>query len=124
VLSGLHGLGLAFNMQPAWSNCPFAGYCWQDAGACGGLRCGPACPPGASGCRYRAHSCEHECTEGTIMSLTDIDRNTLRFHDAPAAGSPHSEVEWYRFGPEAWVKPGRFGIGPVPGPLLPPFERD
>lgn len=124
VLSALHGLGLALNMQPAWSNCPFAGYCWQDGAACGGMRCGQACPPGVSGCRYRAHSCEHECTDGTIMSLTDVDRNTLRFHSGPASGSAHSEIDWYRHGPEAWVKPGRFGIAPVSGPQLPPFLRN
>jgi hypothetical protein len=121
ILSSLHGLGLAMNMHPAWSNCPFAGYCWNDGSACGGVRCGLACPPGASGCRYRAHSCENECVDGTIMSNTDIHRNQLRFNASPASGSRFSEVEWYRFAPEAWVKPGRFGIGQVAGPQLPNF---
>lgn len=121
VLSALHGIGLALNMQPAWSNCPFRGYCWNDPSACGGMRCGSACPPGVSGCEYRAHSCEHECTEGTIMSLTDVNRNLLKFNTSAAQGSNRSEVEWYRRAPEAWVKPGRFGVGLVQGPQLPGF---
>lgn len=123
VLSALHGLGSALNLQPAWSNCPFAGYCWSDPGSCGGVRCGASCPPGAPGCRYAAHTCEHECAEGTIMSLTDITRNSLRFNSAPAPGSPHSEVDWYRYAPEAWTKPGRFGVAPFQGPQLPGFQR-
>lgn len=121
VVSALHGAGLALNMDPAWSNCPFTGYCWNDPSACGGVRCGLACPPGADGCRYSAHTCHSECTEGTIMSLTEVGRNTLRFNSSPASGSTSSEMDWYRRAPEAWVKPGRFGYKAVSGPQLPPF---
>jgi hypothetical protein len=117
VLSLLHGAGLALNMDPSWGACPSAGYCWLDGSACGGLRCGDACPAGAQGCRYEAYGCAQECHEGSIMSLTDIDNNSLRFHGGPAAGSGQSEIDWYRSAPEAWVKPGRHGIPPVSGPM-------
>ena len=105
VLSLLHGAGLALNMDPSWGACPSAGFCWRDASACGGLRCGQSCPPGA---------------QGSIMSLTDVDNNSVRFNPSRAAGSDHSEIEWYRGAPEAWVKPGRHGIPAVSGPM-PPF---
>jgi hypothetical protein len=117
VLSALHGAGLALNMFPSWGACPSAGFCWNDASACGGVRCGEACPDGASGCRYEAYDCARECAEGSIMSLTDVDHSTLRFNSSPAAGSDHSEIDWYRRAPEAWAKPGRLGIGPVSGPM-------
>lgn len=117
VLSLLHGAGLALNMDPSWGTCPAAGFCWRDASACGGWACGQACPQGAQGCRYEAFTCMSECREGSIMSLTDIDNNSLRFNPGPAAGSEHSEIEWYRSAPEAWVKPGRSGIPAVSGPM-------
>jgi hypothetical protein len=120
-LSALRGLGLALNMDPSWGACPAASFCWDDASACGGSRCGAACPPGAQGCRYEAYSCMAECRDGSILSLTDVDHSTLRFNPAPAAGSAHSEIDWYRSAPEAWAKPGRFGIAPVSGPM-PPFH--
>jgi hypothetical protein len=123
VLSALHGAGLALNLDPSWGTCPGAGYCWNDAAACGGVRCGAACPPGASGCRYEAYDCARECADGSIMSLTDVDHNTLRFNSSPAEGSAHSELDWYRRAPEAWVKPGRFGIDAVSGPM-PPFYAE
>jgi hypothetical protein len=120
VLSLLHGAGLALNMDPSWGACPAAGFCWNDASACGGLRCGASCPPGAQGCRYEAFTCAQECGEGSIMSLTDIGNNSLRFNSGRAPGSEHSEIEWYRSAPEAWAKPGRHGMPPVSGPM-PPF---
>jgi len=55
------------------------------------------------------------------MSLTDVDHNLIKFNAAAAQGATHSEIDWYRKGPEAWVKPGRFGTAPVQGPQLPPF---
>ena len=55
------------------------------------------------------------------MSLTDVDHNLIKFNASPAQGAAHSEIDWYRKGPEAWVKPGRFGSPPVQGPQLPPF---
>lgn len=123
VLSALHGAGLALNMHPSWGACPSAGFCWNDASACGGVQCGDACPPGVSGCRYEAYDCARECRDGSIMSLTDVDHNTLRFNSSPAAGSAHSELDWYQRAPEAWAKPGRFGIAPVSGPM-PPFYAE
>jgi len=121
VLSGLRGVGLALNMDAGWSSCPFVGYCWSDGSACGGTRCGPLCPSGAQGCRYSAYTCQNECVDGSIMSLADTDHNTLRFNPARALGSIFSELDWYRRAPEAWVKPGRFGIGPIYGSPLPAF---
>ncbi|HKP94138.1 MAG TPA: hypothetical protein VJ385_00135 [Fibrobacteria bacterium] len=123
VLSALHAAGLAFNMDPSWSACSFAGYCWNDASACGGKRCGSACPPGSQGCGYHAYDCIRECADGDVMSLTDIERNSIRFGDQAPAGSGYSGTDWYRFAPEAWVKPGRFGAPPVSGPM-PPFIRN
>jgi hypothetical protein len=120
TMSSLHAAGLALNMDPSWGACSFAGYCWVDGSGCGGLRCGSGCPAGAQGCRYSAYNCLHECREGTIMSLSDVDRNTVGFNRAAAAGSPFSEFDWYRKAPEAWVKPGRFGAPPISGPM-PPF---
>ncbi|MDB5049647.1 MAG: hypothetical protein JWO30_2718 [Fibrobacteres bacterium] len=120
VLSALHATGLTLNMNPSWGSCPFAGYCWNDAGACGGLRCGSSCPPGASGCRYQAFNCANECSDGSIMSLTDVNKSTIRFSRQAAKGSAFSEVDWYQRAPEAWVKPGRFGAPSVSGPM-PPF---
>jgi hypothetical protein len=117
VLSLLHGAGLALNMDPSWGACPSAGFCWNDASACGGMRCGQACPPGAQGCRYEAYTCAQECGQGSIMSLTDIDNNTVRFNPDRAAGSEHSEIDWYRSAPEAWAKPGRHGYPQVSGPM-------
>lgn len=123
VLSALHGAGLALNMDPSWGACPAAGYCWNDPSGCGGTSCGPACPAGVSGCRYEAYTCARECRDGSIMSLTDVDHNTLRFNPDRAAGGGASEIEWYRGAPEAWVKPGRFGFPPVYGPM-PAFYRE
>ena len=117
TLSSLHAIGLALNMDPSWGVCPFAGYCWNDASACGGIRCGSACPSGASGCRYSAYSCLQECREGSIMSLTDADHSSMQFNHDPAAGSLNSELDWYRKAPEAWVKPGRFGVPAISGPM-------
>jgi hypothetical protein len=117
ALSALHASGLALNMDPAWGACPFAGYCWNDGSACGGTRCGPACPPGASGCRYQAFSCADECSDGSIMSLTDVDHSSIQFNHQAAKGSAFSELDWYRLAPEAWVKPGRFGVGSISGPM-------
>jgi hypothetical protein len=54
---------------------------------------------------------------GGIMSLADIDKNTVRFNTSSAPGAPFSEVDWYRTAPEAWVKPGRFGVGSIPGTM-------
>jgi hypothetical protein len=117
TLSSLRGIGLALNMDPSWGVCPFAGFCWNDASSCGKTKCGSACPPGASGCRYSAYSCLQECRDGSIMSLTDVDRSTMGFNKEPAAGSLNSEINWYRKAPEAWVKPGRFGMTPISGPM-------
>lgn len=117
VLSALRATGSALNMDPSWGSCSFAGYCWLDGSACGGKRCGAACPPGASGCRYQAFNCANECADGSIMSLTDVNSSTVQFNHQAAIGSVFSELDWYRRAPEAWVKPGRFGIAPVSGPM-------
>jgi hypothetical protein len=117
VLSTVRAAGLALNMDPSWGACPFAGYCWNDASACGGKRCGAACPPGAQGCGYQAYSCVQECREGSVMSLTDVDHSTIRFSPDNALGSVFSDFDWFRKAPEAWVKPGRFGAPPVSGPM-------
>lgn len=122
ILSELRGTGLALNMDAGWSSCPFVGYCWNDGSACGGMRCGPSCPSGAQGCRYSAYTCLSECAEGSIMSFADADHNTMRFNPGKALGSIFSEWDWYQKAPEAWVKPGRFGIGPINGARLPPFN--
>lgn len=121
TLSALRAAGQSLNMDPSWGVCPFAGYCWNDGSACGGVRCGAGCPSGAQGCRYQAFSCSQECREGSIMSLTDVDGNSVGFNRNPAPGSGYSEIDWYSRAPEAWVKPGRFGAPPVSGPM-PPFS--
>lgn len=120
ALSALHGVGLALNMNPSWGRCAFSGYCWNDGSACGGRRCGSSCPSGVQGCRYQAFDCTAECSDGSIMSLTDVNRNTVRFNDQASGGSSYSAQDWYRRGPEAWAKPGRFGAAPISGPM-PPF---
>ncbi len=117
LLSALRATGLTLNMDPSWGSCPFAGYCWNDASACGGKRCGASCPPQASGCRYQAYNCANECSDGSIMSLTDVNHSSVRFNGQAAPGSPYSELDWYQRAPEAWVKPGRFGVGSISGPL-------
>lgn len=122
-LSSLRAAGQTLNMDPSWGACPFAGYCWNDGSACGGVRCGAGCPAGARGCRYQAFTCAHECREGSIMSLTDVDGNSVGFNRSPAPGSGYSEIDWYSKAPEAWVKPGRFGAPPVSGPM-PPFSAN
>jgi hypothetical protein len=121
VLSGLRGVGMTLNMEPGWSNCPAVGYCWNDASACGGVRCGNSCPSGSKGCRYSAHACLAECRDGSVMSLVDINQSSMRFNLGPASGSTSSEADWYRRAPEAWVKPGRFGAAPVHVSQLPYF---
>ncbi|MDB5102399.1 MAG: hypothetical protein JWP91_88 [Fibrobacteres bacterium] len=118
--SALHSAGLALNMDPSWGACSFAGYCWKDASGCGGKRCGAVCPPGAQGCAYQAFNCVQECREGSVMSLTDVDHNSVGFNRGASPGSGFSEFDWYRKAPEAWVKPGRFGVPPISGPM-PPF---
>ena len=121
TLSALRATGLSLNLDPSWGTCSFAGYCWNDGSACGGVRCGSGCPSGAQGCRYRAFNCAHECRDGSIMSLTDVDANTVGFNRYPVPGAVFSEVDWYSKAPEAWVKPGRFGAPAVSGPM-PPFS--
>lgn len=117
VLSALRGAGLALNMDATWGTCSFAGYCWDDGSSCGGRRCGGSCPSGVSGCRYSAYTCDAECVDGSVLSLTDFNQSTIRFNGNAASGSDFSELDWYRYAPEAWVKPGRFGAPPVSGPL-------
>jgi hypothetical protein len=120
TMSSLHAVGLTLNMDPSWGTCQFAGYCWNDGSSCGGVRCGSGCPSGAQGCRYSAYNCLQECRDGSIMSLTDVDHNSVGFNRGAAAGAGYSEFDWYRKAPEAWVKPGRFGAPPISGPM-PPF---
>jgi hypothetical protein len=122
-LSALRAAGQSLNMDPSWGVCPFAGYCWNDGSACGGVSCGSGCPSGASGCRYQAFSCAQECRDGSIMSLTDVEHNSVGFSRSPAPGSAFSEIDWYGKAPEAWVKPGRFGAPPISGPM-PPFSSN
>jgi hypothetical protein len=118
-LSSARALGMALNIDPSWGSCPFAGYCWSDGSACGGQRCGSSCPPGVQGCRYQAYSCAQECRDGSVMGLTDVDHSSIGFNRGKAPGSGYSEIEWYQKAPEAWVKPGRFGVPPVSGPMSP-----
>ena len=124
LLSALQATGLALNMHPAWSNCPFVGYCWSDPSGCGGARCGDACPPGAQGCRYQAYTCRQECTEGTVMSFADAEGSSFEFNSSPAQGNDFSELDWYRDAPESWVKPGRFGVSASLSPVLPAFQTE
>jgi hypothetical protein len=123
ALSALRATGLALNLDPSWGICAFAGYCWNDGSACGGVRCGLSCPSGVSGCRYQAYNCAAECQDGSIMNFTNVNRNTIRFNSQLIKGVGFSELDWYRRAPEAWVKPGRFGIGSTSGPM-PPFTAE
>jgi hypothetical protein len=51
------------------------------------------------------------------MSFVDLGHSSVKFNPKAAKGSDFSEIDWYRRAPEAWVKPGRFGIGPLSGPM-------
>ena len=50
------------------------------------------------------------------MSLTDVDHNLIKFNAAAAQGAAHSEIDWYRKAPEAWVKPGWAASAAAPSP--------
>ena len=121
-LSALRAAGQALNLDASWGLCPFAGYCWNDGSACGGIRCGAGCPAGATGCHYQAFTCAQECRDGSIMSLTDVDRNSVGFNRNPAPGAGHSEVDWFGKARKPECKPGRFGAPRFPRPM-PPFWR-
>jgi hypothetical protein len=119
ILESLKDLGYALNMSPAWGNCPFVGYCWNDPSAtnCSQKKCGSVCPNGVTDCHYSPYMCEKECKSGTIMTNTEYNNNRFEFNPLPANGSQFSEVDWYRLAPEAWVKPGRGGMSDVFGPM-------
>jgi len=49
--------------------------------------------------------------------FADVNHSSVQFNTSPLPNSSRSEIDWYKYAPESWVKPGMNGMSYISGPM-------